>query len=124
MITLLRKEPVGDVQRDRFARAAELFRFFYEFSCLRAHLSERTLKRRERGGHVAAIWKMQNTRHLATRFAIGAGKRHGQRAVDRERRDAEVFATCRELSVKIDSEFVRRFCGQVKTRRALRHRNE
>jgi hypothetical protein len=61
--------------------AAEFFGFFCEFSCFHAHLFERLLKRGERSGHVAAIWKMQNARHLAARFAVGAGKRHGQRAI-------------------------------------------
>jgi hypothetical protein len=46
------------------------------------NLLERLLKRQERGGHVAGIWKMQNTRHLRARFAIGAGKRHDKRAID------------------------------------------
>ncbi len=82
MVALLRKKAVGDVQRNRFARATEFFGFFCEFSCFRAHLFERILKRGERSGHVAAIWKMQNTRHLAARFAVGPGERHGQRAVD------------------------------------------
>src|SRR4030095_4351234 len=40
IVSFLTKEPIGDTQRNRFARAAESFRLFYEFGRPRAHFFE------------------------------------------------------------------------------------
>ena len=83
VVSFLRKEPVGDAECNRFAGTAESFGFFYEFGRLHAHLFQRMLERRERGGHCARVaWKMQNPRHFCARFAVRACERHGQRAFD------------------------------------------
>src|SRR5438094_6988988 len=86
IVTLLGKQPIGDRERDRLARAAESFGFFYELCRLHAHLFKRMLKRRERGWHSTGVaWKMQDARHLRPCLAVRAGKRHGQSAFDRIR---------------------------------------
>src|SRR5207244_8841443 len=78
IVVLLSKESVGDIQRDRFARAAKFLGFLHQFGCLRAHFFQRTLKRSERGSYCAGIaWKVQHTRHFSARLAIRASKRHG-----------------------------------------------
>src|SRR5882724_12333348 len=83
-IALWRKQPIGNRERDRFARAAESLGFLYKIRCLHAHLFQRTLERRERGGHCARVaWKMQNPRHLRPCFAVRTSERHGQSAFDR-----------------------------------------
>src|SRR5437762_7500691 len=84
VVTLLGKQPIGDRERDRLARAAESFGFFYKVRRLYAHFFKRMLKRRERGWHSTGVArKMQDARHLRPCLAVRAGKRHGQSAFDR-----------------------------------------
>ena len=72
MIALLRKKPVGDIQRDGFAGAAEFSGFSCEFSRFRAHLFEQLLKRGERSRYIAAIWKMHGTPTMTLRVTPSA----------------------------------------------------
>src|SRR5207247_3829023 len=102
VVTLLRKQPIGDRERDWFARAAESFGFFYALCRLHAHPFKRMLKRRERGWHSTGIArKMQDARHLRPCFAVRAGKRHGQSAFDRIGSDAKVLVAGGKLPMKI-----------------------
>src|SRR5205809_6861326 len=61
VVTLLRKQPIGDRERDRLARAAESVAFFYELCRLHAHRFTRMLMRRERSWHSTGVaWKMKD----------------------------------------------------------------
>ena len=81
-IARLRKQPVSNIQCDRFSWATEFLGLFYELSRLYAHFLERMLQRRERGKRAGIISKMQNSLHLSARVTIGAGECHGQRGFD------------------------------------------
>src|SRR5206468_10168107 len=73
IVTLLGKQPIGDRERERLARPAESFGFFYKLCRLHAHLFKRMLKRREQGWHSTGVaWKMQDVRHLRPCLAICA----------------------------------------------------
>src|SRR5437016_11479104 len=60
-IALLCKQPVRDVQRDRFTRPTKSFGLFYKLSRLRTHLFQRMLKGGKRGRHTAIVSEMQKT---------------------------------------------------------------
>src|SRR5438067_1447235 len=55
---------------------------------------------------VAVVWKMENARHFRFCFAICAGERHRERALNRIRRQTKIFVTASKLTMKIDPELI------------------
>src|SRR5256885_4850188 len=62
---------------------------------------------------IAVSREMENARHFGPGIAVGSGKGHRQRTLNRIGRQTKIVIAASELLMKIDSKFVGRLRGEI-----------